>query len=115
MTREKNLGDRDLLSRTHQLSTGTEGKRGIQRHAHHGVRAFPSLHDNIKDAVLVPRQSSDPIVGHATSGMRARLAPRYHTVPKITGQYITFRCDFLTLFEWSRYTACDSLERTYGV
>jgi len=98
MAREKNLGDRDLLSGTHQLSTGTEGKRGIQRHAHHGVRAFPALHDNIKDAVFVPRQSSDPIVAHAPTGMRARLAPRYHTVPKRTGAVYYFPLRFLDGF-----------------
>jgi hypothetical protein len=65
---QESRSHRDLLARTNQLSPRPERECLVQSDTHHGIRAFPAAYDGIEYLTLVPRQSCNPIVSHASPG-----------------------------------------------
>lgn len=74
--------DRNLLPGAHELPAGAQRECVVERHAHHGVRAFPPMNDGLEDLSLLPRQSRNPVLGHAPArGGRKFAEPKEHPCP----------------------------------
>src|SRR5271170_7254508 len=67
-------GYKRLLARADQFAAGTESKRSVQGHTHHGERGFPLPHGSFVHVRLITRQRCYPVFGYAVT-RSGRLAP----------------------------------------